>query len=154
MDDKVFLTNEGFQKMKDEMEALKNTTRPQVVERLALARSQGDLSENNEYAAARDQLAFLDGRVEELEDLISRASIVDKSHGSCVCVGFGCRVTVKNGGAECVFHIVGDWEANPTEKKVSHSSPLGQALLGKKIGEEVAFEAPAGKIFYKILNID
>lgn len=153
MDDKVFLTNEGFKKIKEEVETLKNSTRPQVVERLALARSQGDLSENNEYAAARDQLAFLDGRVEELEDLISKASIIDKSHGSCSCVGFGCRVTVNNGNSDCIFHIVGDWEANPTEKKVSHSSPLGQALLGKKVGEEVTFEAPAGKVLYKIVNI-
>ncbi len=154
MDEKVFLTSEGFKKIEEEAETLRKVTRPQVVERLVLARSQGDLSENNEYAAARDQLAFLDGRLEELEDLISRAKIVDKSHGSCGCVGFGCRVTVNNGNADSVFHIVGDWEANPSEKKVSYSSPLGQALLGKKVGEEVNFEAPAGKILYKIINID
>lgn len=154
MDEKVFLTSEGFKKIEEEAETLRKVTRPQVVERLVLARSQGDLSENNEYAAARDQLAFLDGRLEELEDLISRAKIVDKSHGSCGCVGFGCRVTVNKGNADSVFHIVGDWEANPSEKKVSYSSPLGQALLGKKVGEEVNFEAPAGKILYKIINID
>ncbi len=154
MDNKVYLTTEGFQKINGELEALKNKTRPQAVERLSLARSQGDLSENNEYASARDQLAFIDGRIEELEELIPRVSLVDKSHGDCGCVGLGCRVTVKNGKDQFIYHIVGEWEANPAEKKVSHSSPLGQALLGKKVGEEVAFDAPAGRILFRVIKID
>lgn len=154
MDEKVYLTTEGFQKIQGELEALKNKTRPEVVERLSLARGQGDLSENNEYAAARDQLAFIDGRIEELEELLSKVCLVDKTHGSCQCVGLGCRVTVKCGGTECVYSIVGEWEANPAEKKVSNSSPLGQALLGRKVGDEVSFEAPAGKIIYKIVHIN
>lgn len=154
MDEKVYLTAEGFQKIKKELETLKNKTRPEVVERLSLARGQGDLSENNEYAAARDQLAFIDGRIEELEELLPKVSLVDKTHDSCQCVGLGCRVTVKCGDSECVYSIVGEWEADPAEKKVSNSSPLGQALLGRKVGDEVSFEAPAGKIIYRIVNIN
>lgn len=154
MDERVYLTAEGFDKIKGELEALKNKTRPQVVERLALARAQGDLTENNEYASARDQLAFLDGRIEELEELMPKVVLMDKSHSSCDCVGLGCRVTVKNGQLESVYHIVGEWEANPAEKKVSHSSPLGRALLGKKVGEEITFKAPVGEILYKIIKID
>lgn len=154
MDEKINLTAEGFQKIKEELSTLKNITRPQVVERLALARVQGDLSENNEYAAAREQLAFVDGRIEELEDLIPLVCVVDKVHSCCSCVGFGCRVTVQNGNSESVFHIVGEWEANPVEKKVSHSSPLGQALIGKKVGDEIEFQAPAGKTTFKIININ
>ncbi len=154
MDDKVYLTAEGYKKIQGELENLKIKTRPQVVERLALARSQGDLSENNEYASARDQLAFVDGRIEELEELVPKVCVMDKTHGDCQCVGLGCRVTVKNGKAESIYHIVGEWEANPAEKKVSHSSPLGQALIGKKVGEEVVFKAPAGQIIYEIMGID
>ena len=154
MDQKVYLTAEGFQKIKEELATLKNKTRPEVVERLSLARGQGDLSENNEYAAARDQLAFTDGRIDELEELLPRVCLVDKTHGSCQCVGLGCRVTVRCGDSECIYDIVGEWEANPAEKKVSNSSPLGQALLGKKVGDEVSFEAPAGKIVYKVIDIN
>jgi len=154
MKDKVYFTSAGFQKLKGELETLRNKTRPSVVERLALARMQGDLSENNEYASARDELAFVDGRIEELEELLKKACLMDNKHGSCPCVGLGCRVTVKNGKDESVFHIVGEWEADPAQKKVSHSSPLGKALLGKKVGEEVGFEAPVGKILYQIINID
>jgi transcription elongation factor GreA len=154
MDDKVCLTSEGFQKIRDELETLRTKTRPNVVERLSLARMQGDLSENNEYASARDELAFIDGQIEELEELLGKVVIMDEKHGACEAVSFGCRVTVKNGKDEGIYHIVGEWEADPAKKKVSHSSPLGKALLGRKIGEEVEFEAPAGKILYKIINID
>ncbi len=154
MEDKVYLTSEGFQKIKNELETLRNKTRPSVVERLSLARMQGDLSENNEYASARDELAFVDGRIEELEELLGKVVLMDSKHGNCDSVCFGCRVTVKNGKDESIYHIVGEWEADPAKKKVSHSSPLGKALLGRKVGEKVEFEAPAGKILYQIVHID
>jgi len=152
-DEKIFLTSEGLEKIKSELENLKEKRRPTVVERLALARSQGDLSENTEYAAAREELAFVDGRIEELEDIVSKASVIQKTGDSYSNVGLGSKVTVKIDGTETVYEIVGEWEANPAKKKVSHSSPLGKALIGKKIGEEVEFEAPAGKILLKIIRI-
>lgn len=154
MDDKVYLTSEGFEKIKNELEELKNKKRPNVVERLSLARIQGDLSENNEYASAKEELAFMDGRIEELEDVLRRVSVVDEKNRSCDYVGLGCKVTVQSNDIEGIYHIVGEWEADPAQKKVSHSSPLGRALLGKKVGEEAAFEAPAGKILYKITRIE
>ena len=152
-EDKVFLTKEGFQKIQKELEELQNKTRPNVVERLSLARNQGDLSENNEYASAKEELAFVDGRIEELEEVLKKVVIIDKDHKCCQEVGLGCRVTVIVDKDEQVYHIVGEWEADPVRKKVSNSSPLGQALIGKKVGEAVEFEAPAGKIIYKILKI-
>lgn len=154
MEDKVYLTNEGFQKIKGELAGLKDKKRPEVVERLSLARSQGDLSENNEYAAAREELAFVDGRIEELEILLSKVCLVTRKQGKPQCVELGCKVKVKTGKEETIYSIVGEWEADPGQKKVSHSSPLGQALLGKKVGEEVDFEAPAGKILFTIVDID
>lgn len=154
MDEKVYLTKEGLDKIKKELDELKNKKRPNMVERLSLARMQGDLSENNEYASAKEELAFIDGRIEELEDVTARVSVIERKGKSSDCVGLGCRVTVRFGEDEMVYHIVGEWEADPGQRKVSHSSPLGRALLGKKIGEEVEFEAPVGKILYKVLRID
>lgn len=151
--DKVYLTKEGFQKIKKELENLQNKTRPDVVDRLSLARNQGDLSENNEYASAKEELAFVDGRIEELEEVLKKVCLIDGNHKCCQSVGLGCKVAVIVDGEEQTYHVVGEWEADPVQKKVSHSSPLGQALLGKKVGEEVEFEAPAGKIIYKIVKI-
>lgn len=154
MDNKVYLTKEGHQKIQGELLSLKNKTRPGVVERLALARSQGDLSENTEYSAARDELAFVDGRIEELEEILNNVCLVEEQKGPKETVSLGCKVTVKNNATQGVYHIVGEWEANPVEKKVSHTSPLGRALLGRKVGEEVEFEAPAGKLVFNILKIE
>lgn len=148
------MTSEGSQKIKAELDDLENKKRPQVVERLSSARVQGDLSENNEYASAKEELAFIDGRIEELQGVLKNANLVEEKHGSCRAVGFGCKVTVKFGKNESLYHIVGEWEADPSQKKISHSSPLGQALLGKKVGETVEFEAPVGKILFKISKID
>ena len=151
-ENRVCMTIEGLAKIKEELSVLQDKKRPQVVERLSLARSQGDLSENNEYAAAREELAFVDGRIEELEDVISRAFV---SQISCSkdCVSLGSKVRIKIDGTECEYEIVGEFEANPAKKKVSAGSPLGKALLGRKTGEEVEFEAPAGKVVYRIIDI-
>jgi len=152
MDNRICVTADGLVKIKTVLSDLKNKKRPQVVERLALARSQGDLSENNEYAAAREELAFLDGRIEEMETVVSNAfvSTVPVLKNS-VCLG--CKVKVKIDGNETIYEIVGEFEANPALKKVSANSPLGKALLGRKPGEEVEFDAPAGKVVYKIVDI-
>ena len=152
MDNKIYVTADGLLKIKTELSTLKDKKRPQVVERLSLARSQGDLSENNEYAAAREELAFVDGRIEELEEVVSNA-VVSLAPSSKSVVSLGCRVKVKIDNNEAVYEIVGEFEANPSLKKVSAGSPLGKALIGRKPGEEVEFEAPAGKVVYKIIDI-
>lgn len=154
MNNKIFLTKEGLAKIKGEYDTLLKLSRPKVVDRLSAARQQGDLSENSEYASARDELAFVDGRVEELEEILKNAAVVEEKGGPRNEVSVGCKVTVKTGKSETDYHIVGEWEANPAEKKVSHSSPLGKALIGRKVGEEVEFEAPAGKVLFKVLRIE
>ncbi len=149
---KIVLTQEGLVELKREHEELVNVKRPVAVTRLASARELGDLSENSEYAAAKTDLAFIDGRILELEEIIHGAKVVT-SHGKSH-VDVGCKVTLTINGKKETFHLVGEWEANPMEKKISHSSPLGKALLGKKVGEKVEVDAPAGKVLYKVLNIE
>lgn len=151
---KIYLTPEGLAKLQSEIEELKNQKRPKVVERLSLARMQGDLSENAEYASAREELAFLDGRIEELEETLNNVVIVNNGKSSKDTVDLGCQVTVQIDDKQIIYSIVGELEANPAQKKISLSSPLGQALRGKKVGEEIIFDAPAGKVTYKILKIE
>ena len=152
LQNKIILTPEGLAELKREHEELVNVKRPEAVTRLASAREAGDLSENSEYAAAKTDLSFIDGRIIELEDIMHGAKVV-KSHGKSH-VDVGCKVTLTINGKKETFHLVGEWEANPMEKKISHSSPLGKALIGKKVGEKVEVEAPAGRNLYKILDIE
>lgn len=148
----ILLTKEGLEELKKEHENLLGLKRPGLVTRLAEARSQGDLAENSEYTAAKQDLAFVDGRIAELELIIHEAKVV-VSH-SKKAVDVGCQVTLHIGKKKEVYTIVGEWEANPMQKKISHSSPLGKALLGKRVGEAVEVEAPIGTIIYKIINIE
>ena len=150
---KIQLTKEGLIELKDELEGLKEVKRPKLVERLANARMQGDLAENSDYQAARDELEFLDGRIDELQGVLNNAEVVVSGTNGKSGVNLGTRVTVKTNGSTHTFHIVGEWEADPAEKKISNTSPLGQALVGKNIGDKVEVEAPAGKVTYEILEI-
>lgn len=149
----VLLTKDGLKQLKTEYDELLNVKRPEMVERLAAARSHGDLNENSEYSSAKQDLAFIDGRIAELETVLHEAKVVTGVHSKKL-VDVGCKVTLHLGRKKEVFTIVGEWEANPLQKKISHSSPLGKALLGKKVGEQVEVEAPAGKILYKVLHIE
>lgn len=153
----IFLTKEGLNELKKEYDELIKGKRPKAVERIAVARGLGDLSENSEYASARDELAFIDGRIEELEGLLSHAKLIRAGNGSKSKKGhevkLGSQVTLVVHGKKEVFTVVGEWEADPVEKKISHDSPLGKALLGKKVGEKVEVEAPVGKILYSISAI-
>lgn len=149
---KIVLTKDGLAELKREHEDLATTKRPEAVARLAAARELGDLSENSEYAAAKTDLSFIDGRILELEEIIHGAKIVT-THGKSH-VDVGCKVTLTINGKKETFMLVGEWEADPKEKKISHESPLGKALMGKKVGEKIDVEAPAGKLSYKILNIE
>ncbi len=152
---KIYLTKEGLQELKKEFEELSKTKRPDVLSRVSQARSMGDLSENAEYVAARDELSFIDGRIDELEELLKQAVLIIESgsKNSNHVVKLGSKVTLTVKGKKEDFMVVGEWEADPQEKKISHESPLGKALIGKKIGEKVEVEAPAGKILYTIVSV-
>ncbi len=151
-DDKILLTKQGLENLRQEFDRL-NKRRPEIIERVEEARQQGDLKENAEYQNSREELTFIDGRIEELKSVLERAEVADENNG-CQEVALGCKVTVGVNQDEHVYHLVGEWEADPMEKKISHQSPLGKALMGKKIGQEVEVEVPAGKLNYKVLSID
>ncbi len=145
------LTQEGLDTLKAELEELVKVKRPATVTRLADAREAGDLSENSEYVAAKQDLSFIDGRIAELEEILHAAKVVKtKSTGE---VNIGSKVTVHINGKKEEYLLVGEWEADPMNKKISHESPLGKALLGKTVGAMVEVQAPAGKVKYKILDI-
>jgi transcription elongation factor GreA len=152
---KIYLTKDGLEELRAEFEELTKVKRPDVLERVSQARSMGDLSENAEYVAAREELSFIDGRIEELEELIKQAVLIQESHnkgGSTVKLGSTVTVTIK--GKKEIFTVVGEWEADPHDKKISHESPLGKALIGKKVGEKVEVEAPAGTVLYTIASVE
>ena len=151
--DKIQFTKNGLSEIQAELAELKTNKLQSAIERVARARDFGDLSENAEYHAAKEELSFIEGRIEELESIVNKAYVVEKGKGNGA-VDIGCHVTVEVGGREHTYDIVGEWEADPLKKKISHTSPLGLALLGKKKGEAVEFEAPAGKVIYKIKKIN
>lgn len=152
---KIFVTKQGLDELKHELEELEKVKRPQVLERVSAARAMGDLSENSEYTAAREELSLIDGRTEELQDMLKRVEIIDeeKATQKTQSVQLGSKVTVQINGKKEDFDLVGEWEADPHAKKISHESPLGRALIGKTIGDKVEVEAPAGKIQYHIVKI-
>lgn len=139
------LTKSGLEELKKELDVLVNDKRPKLVERLANARAMGDLSENADYQSAKEELEMLDGRIDELSEVIKNAVIVEEK---------GTKITVRVSGKEHVFNIVGEYEADPIHKKISNKSPLGMALLGKKKGDKVEVEAPIGKLTYVILKVE
>ncbi|MFH0863811.1 MAG: transcription elongation factor GreA [Candidatus Gottesmanbacteria bacterium] len=149
----VYVTSEGLKELKEELQVLAGEKRPALIERVAIARAHGDLSENSEYTAAREDLAFVEGRIDEIEVLLAKAKLIKNNGGTAQQVKLGCKVTVKVNGKEQTFEVVGEWEADPLEQKISHTSPLGQALLGKKKGDKVEIDAPAGKVSYHIVKI-
>lgn len=151
---KIFLTAKGLEDLKKEYQELVDKKVPEIVARLSAAREMGDLSENAEYNAAREELSFVDGRVEELEALIKRAQIISDDGHSTTSIELGSKVCVQIKGKEEIFTVVGEWEADPAEKKISHESPLGKALMGKNIGDMIEVDAPAGKMVYKIVSVN
>lgn len=150
--DVLYLTKEGLAELKEELEGLVNVKRPQVAKRIKDAREMGDISENAEYDSARQEQAFVEGRIAELEEIIKNAKVSEKNSDGEVIVG--AMVTVHIDGDEETFHIVGAPEADPIKKKISHESPLGAALLGKKVGDKIEVEAPIGSLTYTILKIE
>ncbi len=153
--DQIYLTKEGLNDLKKELAELTEVKRPQMVDRVANARSLGDLSENSDYTTAKEELAMIDGRIDELGGIINRAKIITTRgrKSGFNKIKLGSKVTLKTNNKEHIFTVVGEWEADPLAKKISHDSPLGKALLGKGEGDKVEVEAPVGKIVYHIIKI-
>ena len=151
MQDTIFITKEGLDKLKEELRELKEVTVPEVARRIQVARDNGDISENAEYDAAKHEQAIVEGKIKELEDIIKNAQVSETSGDE---IGVGSKVMVHVDGNEMELHIVGAMEANPAERKISHNSPIGAALVGKKVGDKVEVEAPIGNVVYTIMGVD
>ncbi len=154
MTDQTFLTREGLKKLEEELEHLRTVRRAQVAERLHNAQEDGELIENAEYEDAKNEQAFVEGRILTLEAMLSNAVII-KDNGPDGVVALGSKITVKeNGGRPEVYMLVGAAEASPKEGRISNESPLGRALLGRRVGDEVKVNAPAGTLSFRIVAID
>lgn len=154
--EKVFpMTKEGKQKLEQELENLKSVKRKEVVERIKIARSFGDLSENSEYDSAKEEQAFVEGRITTLENMIRNAKIIEESELDSDNVALGKSVTFVElpDGDEETYTIVGSAEADPFEGKISNDSPIAKSLLGKAVGEEVTVQTPAGEMNVRIVSI-
>ena len=150
---KVYVTKEGLKKLKDEYEDLTKNKRKEVAKKIANARDLGDLSENEAWKQAREEQSFIEGRIEELEEILKHAAVIIESHASNGAIALGSKVIVHIDGEEQEFKIVDEPEADPKKNMISHVSPLGKVLLGKKAGDKVEVEAPVGKISYTILKV-
>ncbi len=146
------LTPEGKQKLVDELNFLIETRRPEIAERIQLAKEHGDLRENAEYHDAREEQAFVEGRIIEIQNIIKESQVVEMSKNSKI-VSLGSKVKVKVEGKEFEYSVVGTNEADPLKGLISCESPLGQALLGKAVGDKVSVELPRGLVDYEVLSL-
>lgn len=153
--ERIPMTASGFKALEDEISHLKNSERPAVIKMIAEARSHGDLSENAEYHAAKERQAFIEGRVMDLEDKLSRADVIDVSKLSGKTVKFGATVTLadEDTDAKVKYQIVGDMESDAKQGRISISSPIARALIGKTVGDTVEVAAPGGARSYEILKV-
>jgi transcription elongation factor GreA len=149
------ITREGHDNLKKDLEYLLNTKRPKILLAIEEARAHGDISENAEYEAAKEEYQFLQKKVGELEEMLRQCEIVDVKKNPNGVIGFGGCVSLKNldTDEEVVYTVVGPYESDMKKGKISMSSPLGRALLGKKIGDEVTFSAPGGERTYEIITV-
>jgi transcription elongation factor GreA len=154
--EKVPMTGEGYTVLDEELKRLKTQERPSVIGQIAEARLHGDLSENAEYHAAKDRQGWIEGRIAEIEDKIARAQVIDVSKLSGAQVKFGATVSVVDEDTEdeARYQIVGDHEADVKSGKLSISSPLSRAMIGKEVGEVVEVNTPGGVKAYEILKIE
>jgi len=153
--EKIPMTADGFQRLEEELRHLKLNERPAVIRQIAEAREHGDLSENAEYHAARERQSFIEGRVAELEDKISRAEVIDVSKLSGKQIKFGATITVvdEDTDEKNSYQIVGPDEADIREKRLSITSPLARAVIGKKVGDTVEVTTPNGSKSYEIVKV-
>ncbi len=155
IDDRIPVTREGYEKLKADLDRMANVEMIEVAKRIAAARDMGDLSENAEYHAAREDQGMLQARIDALKDKLSRAAIIDKSSLPNGVVVFGARVKVKdlNTGDEEIFELVGPGEEDYNQNKILTSSPIGQGLIGKKCGEVAEIKVPRGVERFEVVEI-
>lgn len=150
----VYLTPEGDEKLRIELEKLKGPKRQEIADRLRAAISQGDLSENADYIATKEEQGFVEGRIQEIEALLRNAVLIENGNSNDE-VSLGSHVTIKEGSfPKERYHLVGPNEANPRKGRISHESPIGKALVGKKVGDKVSVKVPNGQIEFEILKIE
>jgi transcription elongation factor GreA len=154
--DRIPMTPEGYEKLKEELDRLVKIERPAVIKAIAEARAHGDLSENAEYHAAREKQSFIEGRIQELQTKLSRAHVIDPSKINHDKVAFGAKVRVLDleTEEEKEFHLVGPEEADVKNGKISITSPVGKALIGKEVGDQVNINVPAKTLRYEIISIN
>lgn len=152
-DKTTYLTDDGYKKLKEEVEYLKNVRRIEIANRIKEAKELGDLSENAEYADAREEQSFTEGRIMEIEDTLKNAEVISSLKSEPNRVDIGDVITVEKEGAKQEYTIVGSNEADPGEGRISNESPLGQAFLGKHKGDECEVKTPKGAVIYKIIDI-
>ena len=152
---KNILTYEGLRKYEEELHELKVVKRKEVAQKIKEAREQGDLSENAEYDAAKDEQRDIEARIEELEKILKNAEVVVEEEVDLDKISVGCQIKIVDleDNSELTYKIVGSTEANSLQGKISNESPLGKALLGSKVGDVVTVEAPMGELQYKVLEI-
>lgn len=151
---KEYLSKEKFEQLKKELETLKSEKRKEIADKLEFAKGLGDLSENAEYHEAREAQAALEDRIKQIESILSNVEIIATHHSSIVEVGSVVHVKKSSDKAEHVYTIVGSEEADTASGKISFKSPLGQALLGKKKGEDFKFKTPKGEVKYTVTSIE
>ena len=148
-----YLSKEGLEKLKNELESLKTDKRKEIADRLKHAKSLGDLSENAEYKETLEAMSLMEDRIEKLEDIIKRAVVIEKGSGSTVQLGSSVKIKKEIDGKICEYFLVGQEEADISLGKISNQSPIGRALMGKKKGDMVKVATPGGEINYTIENI-
>jgi len=149
-----YITAEGEAKLKAELEELKGPKRDELAQRLRSAIQMGDLSENADYHKAKEDQSFLEGRIKELDAILRNAVIIEKKGHSGI-VGIGSEVTIQEQGSEPeTYYLVGPAEADPRHGRISHESPIGRAIMDKKVGDVAEAETPGGKIQFKIIKIE
>jgi transcription elongation factor GreA len=153
--EKVPMTSEGLKSLEDELKHLKSVERPAIIKAIATAREHGDLSENAEYTSAREKQGFIEGRIMEVEDIISRAEVIDFSKFSGKVVKFGAIVRLADEDTEekVKYQIVGPYEANLSKGSISVTSPIGRALIGKTVGDTVEVQTPRGAKSYEVVGV-
>ena len=155
MSDVSYLTLDGLNRLKDELARMKGPEREEIAKRLRAAIDQGDLSENADYTSAKEDQSFLEGRIQEAERLLSNVVIIDNVTKNLEEVGIGDHITIQESNYPVEkYHLVGPKEADPGNGRISLESPIGKALLGRKVGEEVIADTPGGSIRFKILKIE
>jgi transcription elongation factor GreA len=153
--EKIPMTPGGFRALEDELRQLRQVERPEIIKAIAAAREHGDLSENAEYHSAREKQGFIEGRILELEDVVSRADLIDPTSltGSTIRFGATVKLADEDSEEESTFQIVGSYEANVEKGLISITSPLARALIGKKAGDSAEVNAPSGPKSYEIIKV-